>query len=78
MSVAFAINSTVHATTQMTPGQLVFGRDMIIRTTHVANWEHTRLRKQNKIDCNDNLENKSRIAHDFKIGDKVFLLKTHC
>ena len=75
MSVTFAINSAAHATTQMMPGQLVFGRDVILHTKHVANWEHMRLHKQNRIDYDDNLENKSRIAHDYEIGDRVFILK---
>ena len=34
-----------------------------------------RLRKQRKIDYNNLQENKSRIAHEYKIGDKAYLLK---
>ena len=44
----------------MTPGQMVFHRDMILHATHVANWECVRLRKQAKIDYNNNNENKKR------------------
>ena len=74
MSISFAINSTIHATSQMTPGQMVFHRDMILHTTHVANWEYIRLRKQAKIDYNNDNENKKRIPHKYSVGDKAYLL----
>ena len=48
-AAAFAIRSTIHTTLQKTPAQLVFGRDMILNVTHVANWEHIKQRKQNLI-----------------------------
>jgi len=73
-SISFAINSAVHSTTQMTPGQLVFSRDMILHTSHVANWEYIRLRKQSKINKNNERENKSRIPHQYNVGDRVYLL----
>ena len=44
--IAFAINSTVHVTSLLTPGTMVFGRDMILHTIQVANWEYIRLCKQ--------------------------------
>ena len=55
MSVAFAINSAVHGTTQMTPGKLVFGRDVMFHATYFTNWEHMRWRKKNKIEYNNTL-----------------------
>ena len=58
MAISFAINSTVHTTTQMIPGQLVFGRGMILHILHVDNWEYIRLRKQQKIDYNNTIEKK--------------------
>jgi hypothetical protein len=36
----FAVRSTYHTTLQKTPGQLVFGRDMIYNAQHTANWEY--------------------------------------
>ncbi len=38
-ATAFAVRSTFHTTLQQTPGQLVFGRDMIFNIKHTANWE---------------------------------------
>ena len=37
--VAWAICSTHHTTLQATPGQLVFGRDMLLNLKFVAHWE---------------------------------------
>lgn len=38
VATAFAVWSTNHATLKSTPGQLVFGCDMIFIIQHVANW----------------------------------------
>ena len=37
-STMFAIQSTVHTTTQHTPSQLIFGRDAILNINEEANW----------------------------------------
>ena len=42
---AFAVRSTFHTTLQSSPGQLVFGRDMIFNIQHTANWEY--IKKEN-------------------------------
>ena len=42
----FAVRATYHTTLQSSPMQLVFGRDAILNTKHVADWEHIRQRKQ--------------------------------
>ena len=39
LSTMFAIWSTVHTTTQHTPLQLVFGRDVILNINQEANWQ---------------------------------------
>lgn len=36
MSILFATSCAVQMTSQMTPGQMVFGRDVILHATHVA------------------------------------------
>jgi hypothetical protein len=72
-ATAFAVRSTFHTTLQTTPGQLVFGRDMILIVKHEANWEHIRARKQNIRIKNNKAENAKRIPHTYTIGDKVLL-----
>ena len=72
-ATAFAVRSTYHTTLQKTPGQLVFGRDMIFNIEHLANWEHIRARKQKIIDKNNERENAKRVPHIYKTKDMVML-----
>jgi hypothetical protein len=72
-ATSFAIRSTYHTTLQKTPGQLVFGRDMILNVEHAANWEYIRERKQKIIAKNNKAENSKRIPHIYKALDKVML-----
>jgi len=72
-ATAFAVRATYHTTLQKTPGQLVFGRDMILNIEHQANWELIRARKQQIIQKNNIRENEKRKAHQYATGDKVML-----
>jgi hypothetical protein len=74
-ATAFAIRATYHTTLQKSPGQLVFGRDMIFNIQHTANWEYIRARKQRLIQKNNRNENKSRVPHTYHVDDKVMLRK---
>ena len=72
-ATAFAVRSTFHTTLRQTPGQLVFGRDMIFNVKHKADWEYIRQRKQNKINQNNERENAKQIKHTYQVNDKVVL-----
>ena len=72
-ATAFAVRSTYHTTLQKTPGQLVFGRDMIFNIKHTANWEYIRARKQALIKKNNKAENSKCLPHTDKHGDRVML-----
>ncbi len=72
-ATAFAVRSTFHTTLRQSPGQLVFGRDMIFNIKHVANWEYIRQRKQQIIDKNNQRENARRVKHVYSVGDQVLL-----
>ena len=74
-ATAFAIRSTYHTTLQKSPGQLVFGRDMMLNVQHKANWELIRKRKQQIIHKNNLQENSKRIPHTYQVGDQVWLAK---
>jgi len=74
-AAAFAIRSTYHTTLKATPGQLVFGRDMIFNIKHTANWRAIADRKQKLIDKNNARENAKRLKHTYHIGDKVLMDK---
>src|SRR5687767_7612144 len=72
-ATAFAVRSIYYTTLKKTPGQLVFGRDMIFNIAHVANWELIHQNKQKLIDKNSKLENAKRVEHTYKVGDLVLL-----
>ena len=71
----FAMRATYHTTTQATPSQLVFGRDAILNIKFEADWNLIRQPKQQIIDYNNRQENKKRIAHSYRPGDKVLLTR---
>jgi hypothetical protein len=73
-AAAFAIRATVHGTTRFTPAQMVFSKDMILRTHMEANVELVRKRREAAIVRNNARENKRRIAYDYKPGDQVLVL----
>ena len=60
-SVAWAIRSTVHSTLEATPGQLVFGRDMIFQDTFRANWQSIHASKARKV-VQSNIRENSKVA----------------
>jgi hypothetical protein len=74
-SAAYAIRSTFHTTLKATPGQLVFGRDMVLPLKFMADWGAIEQQPQKEMGCNNRRENASRIRHDKKVGDKVLLKK---
>jgi transposase InsO family protein len=52
-AVMAAVRSTYSTTTHATPMQLVFGRDAVINTKFIADWDYIRQRKQNIIHQNN-------------------------
>jgi hypothetical protein len=54
------MRATYHTILQATPGQLVFGRDMVLNTQYVADWTAIKARKQELIRKNNIIENLKR------------------
>jgi hypothetical protein len=75
-SAAFAIRSTFHTTLGASPGQLVFGRDMLLPIKFKANWAEIKARRQDEIRRNNERENKGRKSYDYKVGDQILLTDT--
>ena len=67
-ATAFAVRSTFHTTLRNTPGQLVFGRDMIFNIKHEANWEYIREQKQQLIVKNIIAENAKLMPHTYSVS----------
>ena len=74
-SCAYALHTAYHSTLQATPGQLVFGRDMMMPIQFIADWNLITKRKQARIDDSNRRENKKRIAHKYNVNDEVLLEK---
>jgi acyl-[acyl carrier protein]--UDP-N-acetylglucosamine O-acyltransferase len=72
-SAAYAIRSIFHITLKATPGQLVFGRDMVLPITSMADWGAIEEQRQKEMGRNNRRENASKISHDYKVGDKILL-----
>ena len=73
VAAAFAVRSTYQTTKGKSPGQLVFGRDMILPINHLADWRYIRQHKQTQIDNYVIWENTTRIDHDYRVGDKILI-----
>ena len=71
----FSVRSTYRWTKQKSPGQLVFGQDMILPINNISNWRHTRQQKQRQIEKFKIRENSTQIDYDFNIGDEFTVRK---
>jgi hypothetical protein len=74
-SAAYASRATIHHTLQMTPGSLVFHRDMVLPIQTFSDWNLLQQRKQRLIDDNARRENLRRFRHDYEIGDEVLIFQ---
>jgi hypothetical protein len=63
-ALAWAVCSTYHTTLQSTPGQLVFGWDMIWDIAHVPDWQYIKQHEQTLINKNNKRENSKQIDED--------------
>jgi hypothetical protein len=74
-SVAWAIRASYHSTLKATPGQLVFGQDMIFNLNKVVDWQLMEKQKQDQIIRDNIRENLKRVDYDYQVGDKVMKIK---
>ena len=75
-AAVWAIRATVSTMSNYSPAQLMFPRDMIMQTKVVANWEAIKSLKRTSTIRSNNQENKTRLPHTYKPGDKVLILLT--
>ncbi len=57
------------------PGAAIFGRDMLFDIPFVADWYKIGEHRQLLTDPNNERENKRCIDYDYKVGDKVLVIK---
>ena len=73
VAAEFTIRSKISRQKGYSPGQLIFGRDMIIQIKHRVDWELIRQKKQMQINRDNARKNRHRVDYDYKVGDKVML-----
>ena len=71
----FAILSTTDRKKVYSPGQLIFGRDMILLMKHKANWKLICQQNQTQINKDNISKNRHRVDHDYKVRDYIMLTK---
>ena len=76
-NVAWAVRSLYHTTLGATPGELVFGRDMLFNIRNKIDWQSIHARRQRRTDNDRARENASRKDFDYAVGDKVLLKADH-
>ena len=75
-AAAFSILSTENRLKDYSPGQLLFGRDIIILIKHNVYWKFIRQKNQTQINKDNIRENKKQVAHDYNVIDK-FMINNH-
>jgi len=73
-AIAWALRTTYQTSLRTSPGLLAFGQDMIVPATYLANWHHIHERRQKNMFYNIARGNRSRVEHDYKVGDYVHVL----
>jgi len=74
-NAAWAIRSTYHTVLKASPGAAIFGRDMLFDIPFLADWNRIGDYRQTQMDCSAERENSKRIDYDYKVGDKVLIVK---
>ena len=75
-SIAWEIRYYYHRTIMATPGQAVFGRDMIFNLESVVDWKFATTENQRQVNIYNVCENSRQITHEYAIGDQVYVEMT--
>jgi len=74
-NTSWAVCSTYRTVLKLSPGAVVFGRDMLFDIPYLADWTAIGQRRQKLVDQNNVRENKNRVDFDYRTGQKVLLRK---
>ena len=69
------MRASYNSSTDATPTQLVFGRDMMFNLQTLVDWKELSLKKQQTTEVANLRENKNRIDYDYQIGSQVYIVK---
>ena len=73
-TASHAVRSAIHRTMRVSPGGLVFHRDMFLDIPLLANLHVIRQNRQRLIDENLRRENLKRRSYDYQVGQEVLVL----
>ena len=68
-SIACAIIASYNRTIMVTPGQAVFGRDILFNLPSVVDWRVAIADKQRQVEIDNFRKNAKQVTHDYAIGD---------
>ena len=71
--VAYALRATINTSTNASPAQLVFQRDMLQDVEYQTNWKALHERRIHQMQQANLKENKTRTRYEYAPGDKVYL-----
>ncbi len=74
-NAAWAIRFTYHMVLKASTGAAIFGQDMLFNIPFLADWNKIGDYRQSQTDRNAEHENSKRIDYDYKVGDKVLIVK---
>ncbi len=74
-NAAWAIHSTYHTVLEASPGAAIFGWDMLFDILFVADWRKIGERRQSLTNRGNQHKNAKRIDYDYKVRDKVLVIK---
>ena len=74
--ISWEIRDSYHLTIKATPGQAVFGREIIFNLTSVVDWQVITAGKQQQLYIDDFQENARQDRYDYAIGDIVYVEMT--
>lgn len=74
-TAAYAARTALHSALGLSPGALVFNRDMLLDIQVVADWEALQQKRRHIVKRNLEAANRSRVIHhDYQVGDKILKL----
>ncbi len=74
-NVAWGICSTSHTVLKASPGAAILGWDMLFNILFVADWNKIGEYRQSQTDCRNQRKNAQCIDYDYKVRDKVLVMK---
>ena len=74
-NTAWAVCSSYHTVLKASPGAAIFGQDTLFDIPFVVDWHKIGEHRQSLTDRSNQCKNNQRIDYNYKVGDKVLIVK---